>query len=651
MRLSWAMPTPTLLRRAFAPFVLLAAVACGEPGTEPHTGSLVLPPVAGLPTGAAPTVTVTGPRGFRHVVPDATRPDTLDALAPGVYVVSASAVTVGGTRWSAVPDTQSVGVYDGFRVGAREITYAVSSARLELVVIGLPAAASANVTVTGPGGFARTVTATTALEPLEPGTYTITARDVQASGRTFHPGPATQTVLLGAGITTSALVDHGTGDATLAILVSGLGPLDPARITVTGPGGYARTLTDSRTLEHLEPGRYVVSAPGFAGSLRTYVAEPAAQARDVAAGSTTVVTVGYTFTDLVLGTQLVAEGLANPAFLTAPTGDARLFVVERAGRVRIVKDGVLLPTPFLDIRSRVGSAGERGMLGLAFDPQYATTGRFYVYYTDISVNLVVERFASTPGSDVAGESAGIVIGIPHGRTEHHGGTIAFGPDEMLYLAPGDGGCCGDPRDNAQDPTALLGKVLRLDVRGAATYTIPPDNPFVGRAGVRPEIWALGLRNPWRFSFDAPAGGAAMLYLADVGQDALEEVNAVPAAAAGRNYGWPITEGTDCFRPSTGCDRARLTMPVQEYSHADGCSVTGGFVYRGARIPELTGHYLYGDYCRGWVRSFRLTSGGVVNEERDWPPLATGQLLSFGRDGLGELYVISGSGRVSRIVKR
>jgi hypothetical protein len=270
---------------------------------------------------------------------------------------------------------------------------------------------------------------------------------------------------------------------------------------------------------------------------------------------------------------------------------------------------------------------------------------FFVYYVDLLGDMVVERFGSTPGSNVAGVSAGTVIAFPHRGENHHGGTVAFGPDGMLYVGPGDGGCCGDPQNNAQNMTTLLGKILRLDVR-TAPYVVPPDNPFIGRPGVRAEIWASGLRNPWRFSFDAPAG---LLYIGDVGQDAREEIDVSPTTMAGLNYGWRLMEGTACYIPAN-CSPAGLTLPAHEYLHADGCSVTGGYVYRGNDIPELTGHYLYADYCRGWLRSFRATSTGLANEHRSWAGVSLPGTVSFGRDGAGELYMIAGT-QVWRIVRQ
>jgi len=350
--------------------------------------------------------------------------------------------------------------------------------------------------------------------------------------------------------------------------------------------------------------------------------------------------------DLQLGLQLVVDGLANPDFLTAPVGDARLFVVERSGRVLIVKNGALLATPFLDIRARVNSIEERGLLSIAFDPQYAANGYFYAYYVNLGGDMAVERFSSTPGSDVAGGSADMVMTIPHGGANHHGGLITFGLDGMLYVAPGDGGCCNDPQNNAQNLGTLLGKILRIDVR-TLPYTIPAGNPFIGQTFAREEIWAYGLRNPWRYSFDAQSGA---LYIGDVGQDTREEVDVAPATAAGRNYGWRLMEGTACFNPATNCNSGgTLTLPVLEYLHAEGCSVIGGYVYRGSAIPELSGHYLYSDYCQGWLRSFRSVAGGTA-DRRTWAGVSAPSTVSFGQDAAGELYMI-GNGRVSRIVRQ
>jgi glucose/arabinose dehydrogenase len=346
----------------------------------------------------------------------------------------------------------------------------------------------------------------------------------------------------------------------------------------------------------------------------------------------------------------VASGLSFPLYLTAPVGDlARLFVVEKTGGIRIVKNGVLLPDRFLDVSSQVSSGGEQGLLGLAFDPDYATNGRFLIHYTDLAGNTVLSRFQVSADRDRADPaSEQVILTATQPASNHNGGQVAFGPDGFLYLGLGDGGLSGDPENRGQDLSELLGSILRIDVRTGDPYAVPPDNPFVGQPNARPEVWSYGLRNPWRFSFDRANGD---LYIADVGQSQLEEVDistAADGAGRGINYGWSIMEGSQCFRGS-GCDRTGLTLPALEYSHREGCSITGGYVYRGSAIPEIQGHYLYSDFCQKWVRSFRYVDG-VAGEEASWPTLSTGgTIVSFGEDPAGELYVLEAEGRVSRIV--
>jgi len=228
---------------------------------------------------------------------------------------------------------------------------------------------------------------------------------------------------------------------------------------------------------------------------------------------------------------------------------------------------------------------------------------------------------------------------------HNGGALVFGPQERLYIGVGDGGGGGNPLATAQNTASLLGKVLRIDVT-TLPYVIPPGNPFVGVAGAREEIWAVGLRNPWRIAFDFPGN---IIYVADVGQDDYEEVNAVSRTLAGANYGWSIMEGLHCFNAAT-CNMGGLTLPVLEYSHGEGCSVTGGFVYRGAAIPELVGHYFYSDYCNGWLRSF-LLAGGVATQRKDWNVPSPGSVTSFGEDAEGELYVLTQSGGIFKVVRQ
>ncbi len=347
--------------------------------------------------------------------------------------------------------------------------------------------------------------------------------------------------------------------------------------------------------------------------------------------------------------EAVATGLAFPLYLTSPEGDPRLFIVEKGGIIRIVKTGALLPTAFLDISARVSTGSEQGLLGLAFDPAYATNGRFVVNYTDLAGDTRVSAFRVSADPDLAdAASETLILSVDQPFPNHNGGQVLYGPDDHLYIMLGDGGSAGDPGGRGQSLTDLLGSILRIDPQDAGGYTVPADNPFVGTAGALPEIWSYGLRNPWRVAFD-PANGD--LYIADVGQGEWEEVNiAIAAAGAGRglNFGWKVMEGPECFEASS-CDQDDLELPVLAYGHDAGCSISGGFVYRGAAIPALQGHYFYSDFCSGWVRSFRYENGEAVDQFQ-WPTLAPGgNVPGFGRDAAGELYVMSAGGSVFKIV--
>ncbi len=346
-----------------------------------------------------------------------------------------------------------------------------------------------------------------------------------------------------------------------------------------------------------------------------------------------------------VGLQAVVTGLESPVHLThAGDGSGRLFVVEQAGVIRVIRNGRALPRPFLDIQSRVISGGEMGLLSVAFHPEYARNGRFFVNYTADSGSLrtVIAEYRVSDDPDVAGRSERVLLEIAQPYRNHNGGLNLFGPDRMLYIGMGDGGSGGDPHNNGQRLDTLLGKLLRLNVSGAGPYEVPRDNPFVGRAGARGEIWAYGLRNPWRFSFDRSTG---RLFLADVGQSAWEEVDLIEK---GGNYGWRIMEGAHCFSPSSGCSTAGLQLPIAEYSREGGCSITGGYVYRGTRIRDLVGRYLFSDYCSGRLWSLRESGGRWVMEQL----LETGlRVSSFGEDQAGELYIVDHQGAVYRIVPR
>ena len=344
----------------------------------------------------------------------------------------------------------------------------------------------------------------------------------------------------------------------------------------------------------------------------------------------------------------VATGFSNPTQVTsAHDGTGRLFVVEQAGRVRIVKDGAVLPAPFLDISDRVSCCVERGLLSIVFPPGSGLKGQFWADYTDVSGDTTISLF-SFSGDTASAVSETVILKIAQPFANHNGGQLAFGPDGYLYVGMGDGGSGGDPNDNGQRLTSLLGKILRIDVVGRSIYAIPPTNPlfFPGPAPIRGEIWASGLRNPWRFSFDRKTGD---LYIADVGQDAWEEVDFQPAGAVGgANYGWRLTEGNHCFNPATGCSFAGITPPVAEYGHVGGnCSITGGFVYRGRDFARLSGIYFYADFCSGRVWGLRRNATGWETQELLQVGFA---FTSFGEDDAGEVYAVDGnSGALYRLV--
>lgn len=367
----------------------------------------------------------------------------------------------------------------------------------------------------------------------------------------------------------------------------------------------------------------------------------------------------------------VVSGLTNPVGLVAhPTDSSVLLVLEQAGRVRMVRNGQVQPTDFLDLRGQIAAGGEQGLLGLAFAPDFSGSGRVFVSFTNPSGHSVVARYTRASADGLRADPASrFDLRWPTGDrfitqpfTNHNGGHVAFGPDGFLYLGLGDGGSSNDPFNLAQNPLSLLGKVLRLDVSVAASdpegYRVPPSNPFVGRAGVLPEIWSMGLRNPWRWSFDAPErGGTGALVIGDVGQGAWEEVNYEPAATGGRNYGWRNREGAHDNVTTTAPFSTPLRDPIWEYGRAAGRSITGGFVYRGLALgPEFVGRYFFADFVSSRVWSIGLTvsattrdatASNLVEHTADLGAAAASP-ASFGVDSRGELYLVSYSGAVYRI---
>jgi hypothetical protein len=348
--------------------------------------------------------------------------------------------------------------------------------------------------------------------------------------------------------------------------------------------------------------------------------------------------------------ETLTGDVRQPTAITTPPGDDRLFVVERFGVILWMDASrELQDAPFLDLTDRVLAGGiEQGLLGLAFHPDYANNGRFYVYYTDQGGRRQVSEFQrSVSDPNIASpdtERVLIELEQPPDATDirHYAGQLAFGPEGYLWIAMGDG---ADSRDQGQDPNTMFGAISRIDVDGGDPYGIPPENPFVAGGGAG-EVWAYGLRNPWRFSIDATDGN---IYIADVGHADQEEVNVLPIAEGGFNLGWSDVEGTRCFHVQD-CDLANYTAPAITYTHEEGCSVTGGYVYRGSAIPELNGTYFYSDWCSQWIRSFKF-AGGAATEPQDWSEQLgeLGQINTFGTDAAGELYVGTHEGIVARLV--
>ncbi len=352
----------------------------------------------------------------------------------------------------------------------------------------------------------------------------------------------------------------------------------------------------------------------------------------------------------IIGVQPIVTNLANPVAIThAGDGSGRLFITLKGGKTIIYDGSQVLPEPFIDLSSLVSTGGERGLLSTAFHPSYESNGFFFVNYTDTNGDTVIARYSVSSDLNVADQdSSFVILKITQPFGNHNGGQLQFGPDGYLYIGMGDGGSGGDPQNNAQNPGTLLGKMLRIDVDGGVPYAIPASNPFVDNAEVLNEIWAFGLRNPWRFSFDRQTGD---LFIGDVGQRTLEEVNFQSAISpGGENYGWRLMEGTQCFNPATDCNDGTLTLPIIEYDHSVGCSLTGGYRYRGTRNRNLFGVYFYADFCTGriWGATEDGEAGWMVAELLD----TEFRITTFGEDETGEIYVADFlSGTIYQIVHK
>jgi glucose/arabinose dehydrogenase len=348
--------------------------------------------------------------------------------------------------------------------------------------------------------------------------------------------------------------------------------------------------------------------------------------------------------------SLVAEGMGPLTDATGRPNSDIILVTEKEGRVLSIENGEVRSEPFIDLTDSVLSAGnEQGLVTIALHPRFTENGRVYLFFTDLEGDSQLVEVRADP-SDLSTALSGArrpILTIPQDQQYHQSGSITFGPDGLLWLSIGDGGGIGDPHGYGQDPGNLYGTLVRLDIDAASPYAIPSSNPYVGSGDEgRLEVWAYGLRNPWRVSIDEATG---LVYVPDVGQDGSEEINVVPIAEGGHNFGWSISEGSECFE-AEGCDLEGQTLPALEYLHEGrGCAIVGGDVYRGEAIPELQGHYFFGDYCSGWVRSVAFVDGEVTMEH-DWEEQLgkIPNLTSFGTDGNGEILITNLQGELWRL---
>lgn len=450
--------------------------------------------------------------------------------------------------------------------------------------------------------------------------------------------------------TETAVSDPSTGSGSATAEASEPLVPSPTETAISHPSTSSGTaVAEASTATQIPPTATSQAEPSPV--IEATEAEPEAEGAEVSPTIVATVTsepvreVSFDASTINIGLEAVVSGLNAPVgVVSAGDGSGRLFVVEKGGFIRVIQDGQLLDTPFLDISDAVSGSYEQGLLGVVFEP--TRPERFYINYTDRKGTTIIARYHVSDNPNVADPaSAELLLSLPQPAGNHNGGHVLFGPDGYLWIGTGDGGAANDRYQNGQNANTLLGAMLRLDVSSETGYTIPPDNPFVAGGGA-PEIWAIGLRNPWRYSFDRATGD---LWIADVGQNEWEEVHKVASDLPGLNYGWPILEGSHCFQ-QPNCTSDGLLLPVTEYDHSLGCSITGGHVYRGNDYPNLQGGYFFGDFCTGLIWAIDANHNTLTE-----PTLlleSNLQLSSFGESQTGELYLTSfGDGTLYRLVSK
>jgi glucose/arabinose dehydrogenase len=600
--------------------------------------------VNGLPSTGNATVKVTGPNDFTRTI---TSSEELVGLAPGSYQIAADNAVIGGHTYAATPPNLTVVLSPSSTARQATVNYTLTTGSLDIALNAVPLGFTPTITIRRPDNTTFTTDRSQVYTGIATGDYTITAGPASDGQNTYAANPATTVVKVEASlIPTRVVINYAPSTGSLTVTLQNLPPGVSGAVAVTGPNAFTATVAASRTLTGLAPGTYTLTASAV-GTTTLYTPQPETQTLTVQAGRTASALITYTGTPVVAATlRSLATGFSQARVITAPPNDSRLFVVEKRGVIKIFNGTQVLAAPFLDISPFVSSTvdlvDERGLLGLAFHPQYATNGFFFVLFSNLAGDIVLQRFSVSVNPNLALTTPTTVLTIPHaGNINNYGGALGFGSDGMLYIGIGDGGGIADPSNNGQSLTTLLGKLLRIDV-STLPYTVPPGNPFA-TGGNAPEIWAYGLRNPQRLTFDP---FTAQFQITDNGERLFEEVNTSSQIGGGQNFGWNVMEGHSCATGTT-CNTAGRAVPAYEFAHVAGCRIVGGPIYRGDAFAQASGKYLFGDSCTGVVSFVKLPATST-SSARDLGITVPGGLNAIGQGQFGEPFVIGFDGTLYTI---